>query len=160
MYAALAMAGTYPSLERFVEAQAGAYAVALDELRSGRKRTHWVWFVLPQLRGLGRSPMAERFGLAGLDEARAYLAHPLLGPRLRDCITALLGHADAPIASILGEVDAVKLRSCLTLFALAAPREALFERGLQAFFCGALDDATLRLLARASSGPGSRAGGA
>ena len=94
---------------------------ALAELRAGRKRSHWVWFVFPQLQGLGRSPMAQHYGLSGLAEARAYAAHPVLGPRLRECVRALLGHAGTSAARLLGEVDALKLRSCLTLFEAADP---------------------------------------
>ncbi|GAB1382103.1 DUF1810 domain-containing protein [Burkholderiales bacterium] len=138
-------------LGRFIEAQAGSYATALAELRAGAKRTHWIWFVLPQLRGLGTSPMAERYGIASLAEARAYLAHPVLGPRLRECVQALLGHAGASAAQLLGEVDALKLRSCLTLFARAAPGEGLFDQALQGFFGGAPDALTLRLLGGADA---------
>jgi uncharacterized protein (DUF1810 family) len=133
-------------LERFVDAQGTAYATALDELRAGRKRSHWIWFVFPQLRGLGRSEAAWTYGLSGLDEARAYLAHPLLGARLREAVAAMLAHRDARADAILGEVDAMKFRSCLTLFALAAPGEAVFAATLSAFFAGAPDASTMALL--------------
>lgn len=134
-------------LERFVEAQGGGvYEGALAELRAGRKRGHWIWFILPQLRGLGRSRMAEYFGIRGLREARAYLAHPLLGPRLRECVEAVMSHAGTSAAAeMLGSVDAMKLRSSLTLFGQAGGGE-LFERALQAFFEGREDEATLRNL--------------
>ena len=114
-------------LERFVAAQAADHATALAELRAGRKRTHWMWYVLPQLRGLGTSPMAWRYGLAGLDEARGYLAHPLLGPRLLEGVAALNAHEGLSATAILGEVDALKLRSCLTLFMQVAPPGSPFE---------------------------------
>ena len=140
-------------LERFVAAQAVNHADALAELRAGRKRTHWMWYVLPQLRGLGTSPMAQRFGIAGLDEARAYLAHPLLGPRLLDCVAALNALPEGTAAeAVLGPIDAVKLRSCLTLFARAADGAAAapFEAALAKYFGGAPDPATLARLERAA----------
>ena len=145
------MTGDSFDLDRFVQAQADSYACALAELRAGRKRSHWVWFVFPQLQGLGRSPMAQRYGLSGLAEARAYAAHPVLGPRLRECVRALLGHAGTSAARLLGEVDALKLRSCLTLFARAAPGEGLFDQALQGFFGGAPDALTPRLLGEADA---------
>lgn len=141
--------GERDTLERFVRAQAGDYARALAELRAGRKRTHWMWYVLPQLRGLGRSPLAEHYGLAGRSEAQAYLAHPLLGARLAECVEAVLAHAGTDPATIFGAVDALKFRSCLTLFAAVAPQPALFERALAAFYDGQHDEATRRLLAQA-----------
>ena len=130
-----------------VEAESPGVARAyVAELRAGRKHTHWIWFILPQLRGLGRSEMARFYGLDGLDEARGYLAHPLLGPRLRECIEALLIHADERSAEeMLGSVDAMKLRSCLTLFEAAGGGD-LFSRGLQLFFNGMGDAKTLSLL--------------
>ena len=135
-------------LGRFVEAQdAGAtYDRALSELRAGRKVSHWMWFVFPQIAGLGRSPTARRYAISGLEEARAYLAHPLLGPRLRECAQAL---ADGPARSavdVLGEIDAVKLRSSMTLFARAAPDEPLFATVLDRFFAGEPDPETERRL--------------
>ena len=134
-------------LERFVEAQAGTYQRALTELRDGSKRSHWMWFIFPQLRGLGASTMAQTYGIAGLAEARAYLAHPLLGPRLLECVQALLGHAGRSAEAILGGIDALKLRSCLTLFARAAPDVPEFAQALQAFCGGEPDMLTLRMLA-------------
>ncbi|HOM14190.1 MAG TPA: DUF1810 domain-containing protein [Rubrivivax sp.] len=133
-------------LERFVLAQRPAYARALAELQLGRKTTHWIWYVLPQLRGLGRSAMAWEYGLDGRDEAMAYAAHPLLGPRLVQCVQALLQHEDRSATQILGEVDALKLRSCLTLFAEVAPQQACFAQALQRLYGGQADPATLRLL--------------
>ena len=132
-------------LDRFVSAQQGRYDDALGELQRGRKTGHWIWFVLPQLRGLGRSPMAHEYGLAGRAEAAAYLAHPVLGERLRDCVRALLTHQGRSAASIVGDVDAMKLRSCLTLFE-AVSADPLFGRALDAFYGGERDAATLARL--------------
>jgi uncharacterized protein (DUF1810 family) len=141
------MSGGY-ELERFVAAQdaGGTYRRALDELRSGRKTSHWMWFVFPQLAGLGRSGMAQRYALGSLQEARAYLEHPVLGARLRESSAALLEVSGRPAEEILGGIDAMKLRSCMTLFGRAAPGEAVFERVLQRFFEGEEDPETLRLL--------------
>jgi uncharacterized protein (DUF1810 family) len=133
-------------LERFVAAQARDYAQALAELKAGEKQTHWIWYVLPQLRGLGHSELSQTYGIASLAEARAYLAHPLLGPRLKACIEALLGHQERSAAAMLGEMDALKLRSCLTLFMAAAPAERLFADALDRFFDGQPDPRTLQRL--------------
>lgn len=133
-------------LTRFVEAQQRDYARALDELCAGAKRSHWIWYVFPQLRGLGRSEMAEHYGISGLDEARAYLAHPLLGPRLEDCAGALLSHRGRPVRQIMGSPDDLKLRSSMTLFHAAAPTQPLFAEVLQAFYDGEQDAATLQRL--------------
>nr|WP_313406677.1 DUF1810 domain-containing protein [Pseudomonas sp.] len=133
-------------LARFVEAQRRDYQQALDELRAGAKRSHWIWYVFPQLRGLGRSEMAEHYGISGLDEARAYLAHPLLGPRLEDCARALLSHRGRSARQIMGSPDDLKLRSSMTLFQAAAPKQPLFAEVLQAFYDGEQDAATLRRL--------------
>jgi uncharacterized protein (DUF1810 family) len=135
-------------LSRFVEAQAQVYDAALDELRDGEKRTHWMWFVFPQLRGLGRSEMAHRYGIANLGEARAYLRHPLLGLRLAECTRAMLVHAGTPLVAILGFPDDRKFVSSMTLFDAAGGEKALFDRALQAFNDGAADPGTLRLLDR------------
>ena len=132
-------------LERFVRAQddGGTYEAAVAELRSGRKRSHWMWFVFPQVAGLGSSPMAQQFALSGLDEARAYLAHPVLGPRLVEAARALTGlPGDDPVA-VLGPVDALKLRSSMTLFAHAAGGEPVFADVLAQYYGGAEDPATL-----------------
>ena len=114
------------NLQRFVAAQQDVYETALAELHAGAKRSHWMWFIFPQLKGLGRSAMAEYYGLAGADEATAYAAHPVLGPRLRECAGALLPHlASRSPEQILGPVDALKLRSSMRLFAEAVPDEPL-----------------------------------
>ena len=134
-------------LQRFVEAQNPVYDRVLQELLAGRKRSHWMWYVFPQLDGLGRSAMAERYALAGIDEARAYLAHPLLGPRLQACLSALLQHRDKSARAVLGSPDDLKLRSCLTLFARAAPDNPLFQRALVQFYDGKPDTLTLNALA-------------
>lgn len=134
-------------LERFVEAQARVWPRPLEEIERGRKETHWMWFVFPQLRGLGRSAMAQRYGIADLDEARAYLAHPVLGARLKEIAHALLKHEGTPPEAILGPVDALKLRSCATLFAEAGGGP-VFAALLDAFYGGEPCPETLRLLGR------------
>ena len=139
------------ALARFVEAQAHHYAAALDELSSGRKQTHWIWYVLPQLRGLGRSDMARKYGIADRAEARRYLAHPLLGPRLIECVNAVLAHPDRSAVEILGDIDAIKFRSCLTLFAHVAPTEPVFSQALALLYQGVPDEETIRLLATAAT---------
>jgi uncharacterized protein (DUF1810 family) len=135
-------------LQRFLDAQErdGTYDRALAELRAGRKTSHWMWFVFPQLAGLGQSEMSRRYALASLAQARAYLDHPLLGPRLRECAAALLEHPAGSASEILGGVDAVKLRSSMTLFARAEPKEPIFARLLERFFGGEADPQTERLL--------------
>lgn len=133
-------------LQRFIEAQKGSYAQALSELRAGRKTSHWIWFVFPQLTGLGFSQASRFYGLSGLDEARAYLAHPTLGPRLRDCVGAMLASGDRNAVDVLGSTDAMKFRSSMTLFARAAPEEELFTQALARFFDSAEDPKTLELL--------------
>ncbi|WP_137138115.1 DUF1810 domain-containing protein [Pseudomonas asiatica] len=132
-------------LQRFVEAQNPVYDQVMQELQAGRKRSHWMWYVFPQLDGLGHSAMAERYALAGIDEARAYLAHPLLGPRLQACVTALQHH-DKSAREMLGSPDYLKLRSCLTLFAQAAPGNPLFQLALVQFYDGEPDALTLAML--------------
>jgi uncharacterized protein (DUF1810 family) len=140
-------------LERFVTAQQHSYDGALDELRRGRKTGHWIWFVFPQVAGLGQSSMSRQFAIASLDEARAYLAHPVLGPRLRACAAALLSVRDRSAPAILGELDAMKVRSSMTLFHRAAPDEAIFRQVLDAFYGGLPDGATDRLLGIGGAGP-------
>ena len=135
------------NLARFRAAQAGVIDQALAELRAGHKQSHWMWFVFPQIEGLGLSDMARTYAITGLAEARAYLADPELGHRLRTCIEALLAHAGRPAESLLGGIDALKLRSCLTLFAAAAPQDLLFQRALDVFFAGEADEATIERLA-------------
>jgi uncharacterized protein (DUF1810 family) len=134
-------------LRRFVDAQedAAIYARALEELRTGRKQSHWIWFVFPQIAGLGHSPMSQAYAIRSLEEARAYLAHPLLGPRLRECCEALLAADPAASAeSILGGIDAVKVRSSMTLFTHADPSEPLFPAVLDRFYGGEADPETER----------------
>ena len=132
-------------LERFVRAQddGGTYEAAVAELRSGRKRSHWMWFVFPQVAGLGSSPMAQQFALSGMDEARAYLAHPVLGPRLAEAARVLTGLPGGDPIAVLGPVDALKLRSSMTLFAHAAGGEPVFADVLAQYYGGAEDPATL-----------------
>lgn len=134
------------NLQRFVDAQEGIYDRALSELQDGQKQSHWMWFVFPQVAGLGHSAMSRLYSIHSIDEAKAFLDHPLLGARMRECVQALLiqrGERDAK--SILGAIDAMKLRSSLTLFAKAAPGESLFGRALDIFF-GSPDPSTLRIL--------------
>ena len=135
-------------LERFVTAQdsGGTYQRALAELRAGRKASHWMWFIFPQVAGLGFSAMAQRFAISGLAEARAYLGHPVLGPRLRACTAAVAATEGSTADRILGPVDAMKLRSCMTLFTAAAPEEKVFGEVLARYFDGEPDEATLARL--------------
>ena len=135
-------------LARFVDAQdaGGTYETALRELRAGHKSSHWMWFVFPQVEGLGRSSTAQHFGVRGLTEARAYVAHPVLGPRLVEAARALVEQpSDDPVA-VLGPTDAMKLRSSMTLFAAADPDQQVFGEVLERFFGGEPDDATLARL--------------
>ncbi len=134
-------------LARFAAAQRDSYDRALAELRGGRKASHWMWFVFPQIAGLGRSDMARRYAIAGVAEARAYLAHPLLGARLVEATEAVTAAAPGASAeAILGGIDATKLRSSLTLFAAVADQPAPFEAALARFFRGERDGETLRRL--------------
>jgi len=134
------------SLERFAEAQARIWPAPLEEIRAGRKNSHWMWFVFPQLRGLGRSPTAQHYGIDGLAEARAYLAHPVLGPRLTEIAQAMLDHRGTAPEAVLGPVDALKLRSCATLFRAAGGPEDVFGVLLDAFYDGRACDATLTMI--------------
>jgi uncharacterized protein (DUF1810 family) len=131
-------------LQRFVDAQddGGIYADALEELRRGRKTGHWMWFVFPQIAGLGRSPTAQFYAISGLPEARAYLAHPVLRQRLVDCALALLQLDEADPVRVFGSIDAQKLQSSMTLFALAAPDELVFRRVLDQYFASQADPGT------------------
>jgi uncharacterized protein (DUF1810 family) len=135
-------------LARFVDAQdaGGTYDVALRELRAGRKRSHWMWFVFPQVEGLGRSATAQRFAVRGLPEARAYVAHPVLGPRLVEAARALVEQPSDDPVEVLGSTDAMKLRSSMTLFAAADPDQPVFGEVLARFFGGEADQATLARL--------------
>ncbi len=137
-------------LERFVHAQEASYDCALAELVAGRKVGHWIWWIFPQLRGLGVSANSTFFGLSGLDEARAYAAHPVLGPRLHGCVEAVLAQAGRGVERVLAG-DSVKLRSSLTLFARAVPTDELFARALATLF-GAEDPVTVSLLALTKDG--------
>jgi uncharacterized protein (DUF1810 family) len=137
-------------LERFVNAQDGVYGQALAELRAGRKRTHWMWYVFPQLAGLGSSPMAQAYAIASLEEARAYLDHPVLGRRLIECVEAVNAVDDRSGGDIFGYPDELKFRSSLTLFLLAAApaTKASFQRALDRYFGGQGDTFTLNELGR------------
>ncbi len=133
-------------LSRFVSAQEGRYEMAYAELANGRKRSHWMWYIFPQLSGLGSSPMARRYALSGLEEAKAFLAHPLLGTRLVNISALLLSLETNNPTEIFGFPDDIKLRSSMTLFALARPEEPVFQQVLDRFFGGDKDPLTLRLL--------------
>jgi uncharacterized protein (DUF1810 family) len=136
------------NLERFVAAQnAGhTYDRAVEELRRGRKTSHWMWFVFPQIAGLGESATSRRYAISSLEEARAYLRHPVLGPRLRECATIVAGSATRTARELFGDIDAMKLRSSITLFLRADPAEPAFQRVLDRYFDGLPDSATDRLL--------------
>ncbi len=130
------------NLARFVDAQAPLYEEVRRELKAGRKQSHWMWFIFPQIAGLGQSPMSIRFAIASLDEAKAYLAHPVLGARMRECATLALGVENKTAREIFGPVDEMKFRSSMTLFARAAPDEAIFQRCIDKYFAGGPDPAT------------------
>jgi uncharacterized protein (DUF1810 family) len=134
-------------LERFVEAQSRVYELVVNELALGHKETHWMWFIFPQLKELGKSAIAKRFGIGSLDEARAYWAHPILGARLLECTKTMLAQRNANAFEILGTPDDLKFRSCMTLFTLAAPEEPAFKKALEMFFGGRPDATTVNLLA-------------
>lgn len=134
------------SLQRFLDAQAPVYQDACKELKAGRKESHWMWFVFPQLRGLGHSAMAVRYGLASRQEALDYWRHPVLGARLRHCMALLLAHQGLSAQDILGEIDAMKLKSCATLFAVVAAPEPVFQQVLDRYYGGERDLRTLALL--------------
>jgi uncharacterized protein (DUF1810 family) len=139
-------------LDRFVTAQdaGGSYQHAVGELRNGRKTSHWMWYVFPQIAGLGQSPTSQFYAVSSIDEAGAYLAHPVLGPRLRECAEILTGLSGRTAEQIFGGIDAVKLRSAMTLFSHADPDEPLFGRVLEQYFAGVSDPATERLLSQAA----------
>jgi uncharacterized protein (DUF1810 family) len=129
-------------LDRFITGQQAVYDGVLDELRAGRKVGHWIWFIFPQIAGLGHSPMSQLYAIASLDEARAYLAHPVLGTRLRECAVIVLATRGRTALEIFGSIDAMKLRSSITLFHRAAPDEPVFGQVLERFFGGIADEAT------------------
>lgn len=133
-------------LDRFVQAQEPVYATVVAELRDGRKRSHWMWFIFPQIAGLGSSEMAQRYAIASGDEAAAYLAHPVLGARLRECAGIVAKHADLSAEEIFGHPDDLKFHSSMTLFADVAPDEAVFQDCIDKYFDGEPDEATLSRL--------------
>jgi uncharacterized protein (DUF1810 family) len=142
------------SLERFIDAQRDTYQGALSEIARGRKQTHWIWYIFPQVVGLGRSGMAQRFAIRSLDEAQAYLAHPILGKRLLECVAAL---QDLPMSDpevVFGTVDSVKVRSSLSLFAVADPEQRLFSAALDRWYKGARDVRTAEILASIATSVG------
>jgi uncharacterized protein (DUF1810 family) len=141
-------------LGRFLEAQEGDYARALSEIASGRKRTHWMWYIFPQLDGLALSSTSRRYSIKSLDEARAYLAHPILGARLLECAEAVVGVEGRSAGAIFGSPDDLKLRSCATLFACVSPPGSVFDRLLAKYYEGKRDERTLHLLG-STPGPGS-----
>jgi uncharacterized protein (DUF1810 family) len=134
------------ALQRFVDAQEPVFRQVETELRAGRKTSHWMWFVFPQLKGLGRSGIAQHFGIASRDEAVAYWQHPVLGPRLKQCSEWVLAVEGKTALQILGSPDDLKFRSCMTLFAQVAPDEPVFGRALDKYFAGRPDPRTLELL--------------
>jgi len=136
------------TLDRFLTAQAPVFRTVLDELRAGRKQTHWMWFIFPQLKALGRSPTAKFYGIEDLDEARAYLEHAVLGPRLVACTRLVNGVAGKSAHEIFGSPDDLKFRSCVTLFHHAAPREGAFSDALRRYYDGVEDEVTVGLLAQ------------
>lgn len=136
------------NLGRFVNAQSSEYGQVLAELRAGRKQSHWIWFIFPQLKGLGRSPIAEHYGIGCIDEARAYLRHPVLGRRLEECTALVNGIEGRTIDEIFGFPDNLKFRSSMTLFANATEDNCIFLDALKKYFAGEPDAKTLELLAK------------
>ncbi|HCY15180.1 MAG: calpastatin [Curvibacter sp. GWA2_64_110] len=134
------------SLQRFLDAQAPVFEQACAELQAGCKQSHWMWFIFPQLRGLGHSAMAQHYGIASRQEAQAYWLHPVLGPRLKQSMALLLAHRGLSAQAIFGATDAMKLKSCATLFAAVAPDEPVFQQVLDQYYAGAQDEQTLALL--------------
>ena len=134
------------SLDRFVKAQERMYQVALKEIREGKKRSHWMWYIFPQLRGLGTSSMAHTYGISGLDEAKAYLEHPWLSGRLYELCVSLLQHKDKSAYDIFGDIDEMKLKSSMTLFALTSEDYTIFDQVLEQFFGGEMDEVTVSLI--------------
>jgi uncharacterized protein (DUF1810 family) len=136
------------NLQRFVDAQAPVIDQVRAELRAGRKTSHWMWFVFPQIAGLGYSPMAQRFAISGREEAQSYLQDPVLGPRLAECTGLVNAHAGRDIVNILGDIDAIKFRSSMTLFAKVAKDNQIFTHALATFYRGEMDELTLQRLYR------------
>ena len=137
----------FNSLDRFVQAQTLMYPSVLKQIQNGKKTSHWMWFIFPQLRGLGTSTMAHLYGISGLGEAKAYLAHPVLSGRLYELCSELLKHKDKTALEIFGDIDEMKLKSSMTLFALVSEEGSVFHRVLEKFFEGQTDSITLKLLA-------------
>ncbi len=135
------------NLHRFIGAQQGIYDLVLAEIRSGRKESHWMWYIFPQYDGLGTSAMAQRYAIKSLAEAEAYLGHPLLGPRLVECAEAVLAISGRSASEVFGYPDDMKLRSCATLFAVVSPAGSVFHRLLDKYFAGERDERTMQLLA-------------
>jgi len=135
-------------LDRFLKAQGDTYDIALDELKAGRKRSHWIWFIFPQIAGLGQSPTSQFYGVKSLDEAAAYLRHPILGGRLHESLKTLQMLEETSADRIFGDLDAMKFRSSLTLFAEADPADPIIEAALDRWFGGRKDEKTLQLLRR------------
>lgn len=133
-------------LQRFLDAQASVYRGVVAELREGRKRSHWMWFIFPQIAGLGLSPTSAFFAISSLDEARAYARHPVLGARLLQCAELMLAAAPRSAVEILGPIDALKFHSCMSLFSVARPDDPMFKACLETFFAGEPDPATLARL--------------
>lgn len=133
-------------LNRFLEAQEGCYAEALAELKNGRKRSHWMWYIFPQFTGLGMSPTSQRYAIKSIEEAKEYLSHPVLGPRLQECAEAVLRTEGRTAHEIFGSPDDLKLKSCTTLFASVSPPDSVFAQLLDKYFEGERDQKTLRLL--------------
>jgi uncharacterized protein (DUF1810 family) len=143
-----APAGHLPDLNRFIHAQEGTYERALSELQRGRKQSHWMWFIFPQIDGLGSSPAAKLYAIKNIDEAEAYLRHPVLGPRLKECAEAVLQIEGRSARDILGSPDELKLRSSATLFALVSPPASVFHRLLDKYYDGKPDPLTLEIIRR------------
>ena len=133
-------------LERFVSAQKHTYDVALSEIRRGKKKTHWIWYIFPQLKGLGTSYNSEFYGIENVDEAKSYLSHPILGARLREITTAILGLDENDPLKVMGSPDDMKLKSCMTLFAYVSEDASLFHKVLEKYFGGNKDEVTIHML--------------
>lgn len=134
------------SLDRFLEVQERMYEIALKEIKNGEKESHWMWYIFPQLRGLGKSQMAYAYGINGIEEAKAYIEHPVLSARLIEICEALLEHKNGDIEDILGDIDAMKLRSSMTLFAFISEKNSVFFQVLECFYDGKMDEYTLKLI--------------
>ena len=136
----------FNSLDRFVQAQTLMYSTTLKEIQNGKKRSHWMWYMFPQLRGLGMSSMAHLYGISGLGEAKAYLAHPVLSGRLYELCGELLKHKDKTALEIFGDIDEMKLKSSMTLFALTSEDYTIFDEVLECFFDGEMDEVTVKII--------------